>query len=162
MMIRTRFPVIALAVALTASMAHANQRSGLKPQVLRQIYSDQTYSEIECQRPDPELQVACEFRRSVAGSTSTWTFDLSNSGYFMSVDKYRYVPSQSSFFVAFDVSCNDQDLRLNAGANEHSTHCTLWLTPIGDRLSADHVEITSMVDGEFTGNTRAVGQRVEP
>ena len=153
--------VLMLAPAAIAP-TRADQSADLKPKVLRQIYDDKSYSEIECGGPDAESRITCDFRRNVSGSTGAWAFNLNESGYFIAPSMYRYLPTNDSFLVGFSVACKDIDLSVNLGAAEDNTGCMLWLSPVKDRLYGKSVSVNSIIDGERVANSRSLHSPVEP
>ena len=129
----------AFSLAILSSVAFANANIARQPKVLRQTYSDGSFTEIECDwRPDPR-RPSCEFRVGDKGRIKAYSLSLHDYGYrsFYVMDGYHYWPNGGQFppEVRFEVSCLDVDLALIADANEDNAHCYIALDAVGKRNS---------------------------
>ena len=150
----------AFSLAILSSVAFANANIARQPKVLRQTYSDGSFTEIECNWvPDPK-RPTCEFRVGDKGRIKAYSLRLSDYGYrsFFVMAGYSYWPNGGQFppQVRIEVSCLDLDLALIAGANEDNAECHLELSAIGKRLVAIRVHISAFINGEYVPAHRAI------
>jgi hypothetical protein len=115
------------------------------PIKVRQTYSDKTFTEVAC---PPFLKnrtrVVCEFRVRIGKRTHNYKFSMSDYNYnpYLAIH-HTYWPNQGleSFTVAFDVICNEADIRLAKQENGDNINCVIFFFQKEKQFIAGYVQI---------------------